>query len=569
VSALRRTLRNIGFLATLIALFYCVIGAFDPPRTNWGDSESDYNVMISGRNFARYGFLDLRLTPHLIDKQVMTEADTVLLYTHYPQLPDLMNGVYRKVFGFDDVIPFRLVALCWSFGSLVFLYRLMAAFWTRKAAQIALALYVSNFLWLQHADYLHHGPYGAFFGFGSLYFLDRYFRDGRRALFIASGLFLFFAYSASYDYWIFTPVLLAAITAYHLGSSSWKRAAAVLGGLALFALASIAAKVATNMWAMGASRFLHDLRFQLVERSTDRVMQTAFDNGAWVTLRGRIRREFTLLFRAVPVFWLLVPIGKRLLGPRAGALAAIRVNPLAVLLAAIPFLIVFRELWIAQFYPFLMLVPFYAIGFALIITLLLDSRGRVIQALGIVLMAFLIIESVRATAFFKKVFADRGSLLAVKARLDSLAPPGQWVLSNTLAESRYRYYFDRNMVPLIIHQPQAAPYLLDHFSDPANSPYAGAQGSVFVQEKHLTDMMFDKGYYWPVARFGWWNYAANPDEYRGMLDLFIHQRDSSLAVTAATIGTRVYEDDHYIVWKLPSSRPFTGPIRQLRPFRLP
>ena len=49
-----------------------------------------------------------------------------------------------------------------------------------------------NPLWVQHADYLHHGPYAAFFGFGGLYFLVQYLgNERRRGLLLASGVFLF------------------------------------------------------------------------------------------------------------------------------------------------------------------------------------------------------------------------------------------------------------------------------------------------------------------------------------------------------------------------------------------
>src|SRR6476469_3668600 len=89
---------NIGFVCVAMVLVYCVVHAFDPPRLNWGDSGSDYNVMSSGRNFAKYGFLKLRLTPYLLDPARMTADDKALIYTHYPQLPDLMNGVLRVVF---------------------------------------------------------------------------------------------------------------------------------------------------------------------------------------------------------------------------------------------------------------------------------------------------------------------------------------------------------------------------------------------------------------------------------------------------------------------------------------
>src|SRR4051812_47883546 len=80
---------NIGYVFIALALIFCLAHVFDPPRLNWGDSGSDFNVMGSGRNFAKYGFLRLRLTPFLLDPSVMTgEHDRVFIYTHYPQLPD-------------------------------------------------------------------------------------------------------------------------------------------------------------------------------------------------------------------------------------------------------------------------------------------------------------------------------------------------------------------------------------------------------------------------------------------------------------------------------------------------
>src|SRR5439155_8452287 len=101
---------NIGFLCVAAALVYCVVHAFDPPRLNWGDSGSDYNVMTAGRNFQKYGFLRLQLTPRLMDPAVLTPKDTFMTYTHYPQIPDLTNGVLRKVLGFSEWPSFRLVA---------------------------------------------------------------------------------------------------------------------------------------------------------------------------------------------------------------------------------------------------------------------------------------------------------------------------------------------------------------------------------------------------------------------------------------------------------------------------
>src|SRR5215204_4776182 len=131
--SLSRAGRNIGVIAATIVLSYCVVASFDPPRLNWGDTSSDYNTMIAGRNFSKYGFTALRWTPHLLDTAAMYRGDSNMVYTHYPQLPELMNGALRRIAQFpDDLIPFRLFALAVSFGALVFIYRIVATYWSRQ-----------------------------------------------------------------------------------------------------------------------------------------------------------------------------------------------------------------------------------------------------------------------------------------------------------------------------------------------------------------------------------------------------------------------------------------------------
>jgi len=155
---------------------------------------------------------ELRKRMVVLDAElVKLPEDRAMIYTHYPQLPDLMNGVLRVVFGLSDIVQFRFVALAFSFASLFFIYQLLCAYWSRQTAQVAIALWVINPLWIQHADYLHHLPYAAFFGFGSMYFLVRYLRDAKRGWLAASGAFLFLTILSSYDYWFFAPLLIALI----------------------------------------------------------------------------------------------------------------------------------------------------------------------------------------------------------------------------------------------------------------------------------------------------------------------------------------------------------------------
>jgi hypothetical protein len=555
-AALTRIWRNIGFLAVALVLIYCVIHAFEPPRLNWGDSGSDYNVMIAGRNFARYGFLNLRLTPNLLDRSVMTNADSGMIYTHYPQLPDLANGVLRKVLGMSDVVQFRLVALLVSFGAFFFVYGLLTTYWSRQAAQVALALWVTNPLWIQHADYLHHGPYGAFFGFGSLYFLARALRGGRaRANLVGSGVSLFLAYCSSYDYWIFTPLLLATMTIAHYRRLWYAPVVRTLGLLAAFAIAAMACKLATNIWALGGlGPFIHDLKFQFVERATDNVVHTSFTEGMLPVLYGRTDHFFSLLLFPVTAFWAVFPLIRRRWAAQLSTVDATTVNPLPVLLACLPFLCIFPELWVAQFYPGLMVVPFYAVGTAVLVMLLIESRQPLLRVVGVAVLAAVSVNALYENARFKRAFFDRQAIQTLRHQLDSLAKPGQQVLTNHVFDHAYRYYFDRNVMPMIGHPSSDYRGALQFFSNPALPMYASANGALLVQHKHVTDELFDKGYYYILAPHHLWEAWANPYRYRAFIDSLILERDSALTRESSRLGEKVFESDFYVLWRIPPAR---------------
>lgn len=550
--ALSAVWRNVGFISAAAVFGFSIVHAFDQPRLNWGDDAgSAYNVMAAGENFQKYGFLELRLTPNLLDRSVWIKGDTVNIYTHYPQLPDLANGVLRTVFGMSDLVQFRLVALAFSFGALFFVYRLISIYWSRQAAQVALGLWVTNALWIQHVDYLHNGPYGAFFGFGSVYFLVRSLRNGRgRPYLIASGAFLFLAYCSSYDYWIFTPLLLAMVTVAHFGGVLRREVFTTLGPLAGFALLAIAGKAATTILALGGvGPFLRDLHSQGLEHATDDIVHTSFAGGVWPTLYGRIERYFSLLLFPLTVLWCAAPFVRRRVADAVPALDRPMPNPAILLLAAVPFLVMFRELWVAQYYPFLMVVPFYAVGFATLIVLLIESERRAARAMGIAILVALAWSSIDETVRFKKAFFDRGAIRTLRAQLDSLAPPSQRILVNHVFDGPYRYYFKRTIVAMMLDEPFRVEKHLALLSDP-RSTASSPQGMLFVQHKQLTDELFDKGYYNILAHYHLWDAWGNPPKYRRFLDSLVASRDSQLMARVASRGQKLYESDFYVLWRI-------------------
>jgi ADP-heptose:LPS heptosyltransferase len=557
--------RHIGVVCLVLALAYCVVHAFDPPRLNWGDSGSDYNVMSSGRNFAQYGFLKLRLTPILIDAAYLKMPDDrAFIYTHYPQLPDLMNGMLRAAFGLRELPQFRLVALAFAFASLFFAYRLMEWYWSKRTAQIGLALWVVNPIWIQHADYLHHAPYGFFFGLGSVYFLVRYLREARRGFLVASGLFLFVTFTASYDWWFFAPLLLALATIGHYRTVLSWRVVGTLSLLAVFGLGGLVFKFGTNAWALGGvSDLIRDLRFQAVERGTDAITRTAYMSGAWPTLYGRVERFFSLLLFPVAAFWAVLPLLRRRFPAELGAVAA-RANPWLLFLAALPFLTIFREIWIAQYYPTLLVVPFYAVACAAAAAALLESGRVPIKAMGAVLVAALLANSLTENASFKKAFLEPEMIRTLRAQLDSVSVPGQQIMVDHVFDAQYRYYFQRHTVALILNPPGRVELVLASRSDPTTHPRsADARGGIFVQHKHVIDQLYDKGYYYILGRYGLWRMWANPERYRAEIDALVAQRDSTLVAKVASMGSKLYETDDYVVWRIrpPIPTPIPGPTQ--------
>ena len=74
--------------------------------------------------------------------------------------------------------------------------------------------------------------------------------------------------------------------------------------------------------------------------------------------------------------------------------------------------------------------------------------------------------------------------------------------------------------------------------------------------------MFDKGYYYILARYGLWSMWGNPPKYRPVIDALITERDSTLVSKVGLVGERLYETDDYVVWRL---KPTTTAALSQRP----
>jgi hypothetical protein len=198
----------------------------------------------------------------------------------------------------------------------------------------------------------------------------------------------------------------------------------------------------------------------------------------------------------------------------------------------------------------LLLLPFYATASGALIVALMEARPRALAWAGGALLALLVWNSLNEGARLDRVTFDPRAIGLLKSELDSATSPGQRVLVNHVFDGFYRYYFNRSTIALIATPPSRMPVALAYYTDPSRSPSATAQGAVFVQHKHLADEMFDKGYYYIIARYHLWQLWANPGPYRPLIDSLVNERDAQLTAAIAAHGRKLYDTPYYTVWHL-------------------
>jgi hypothetical protein len=190
------------------------------------------------------------------------------------------------------------------------------------------------------------------------------------------------------------------------------------------------------MWALGGyDAFLKDVHFQLRERATDVVTRTSYRNGAWPTLVGRVERFFTLLLFPIAAFWLIHPVLRRRFAVMREEPA---VNPGVLFVAALPFFVIFTEMWVAQFYPAVMMIPFYAVGAGAIVAMLWRLEHRVARPLAVLLTVLLLANSTDENLAFPPAFFPEEVGAQMRAQIDSISPPSQELLINHVFDAPYR-----------------------------------------------------------------------------------------------------------------------------------
>jgi hypothetical protein len=148
------------FLIILGVLFLTIaIPRITFPDLDHGDEYSDANVLNAGENFVKFGFRQCYFLP-LFEPQLDAPRN---LYTHYPPLADIINGVIRVVFQTDSLRVFRGVSLLFSLLSIIFWYLFIKKFTgSDTIAFVSSLFYMFNPMFILIADSLHQSAYAEF-----------------------------------------------------------------------------------------------------------------------------------------------------------------------------------------------------------------------------------------------------------------------------------------------------------------------------------------------------------------------------------------------------------------------
>jgi hypothetical protein len=523
-------LLRVAFVIVLLAVAaYLIIGAFEPFRSNWGDPWSDGNAMTSGRYFANDGFIATRFTPIL---DVGPLGPDSLRYTHYPPLPDIVNGLIQCAIGGGHLAIHRLIAILLSAIAVFFFYLYTKSLWTPAIARVAVVVLATNILFIEYADSIHHIPIYSMTGWGCLVAAVRWLDDGRRRWLFLVAVSTFLCFLASYDFCAFLAVMVPATILLRKHRLVRGRGLALLLTFGVSGLTSIVTKNLLVIWATGYEAWHQDLVFQFFERSSDRFARTLKD-GIGTIVFWRLWRVFTPLFFA-GVLIQVVALFDRV----RGHASEISLRPLVLLFAAVPFLYVFSQLVAEQSHPMLLLLPFAAVNLAVIVIALWTQQRRVVAAAIIAIYVFLQASQLAA---FRKEFLRVRDVASVEKIL--VNDHHRFIITNFLVDGPLRYSWQRHLVGMDRETRPSSEMrtlailtyrqYLDIYGD--ESPLT------IVQFKHMRTHMFERALYTVFANDRRWMWIGRAQRYRGAWTSRLNANDRMWDEALRDVGKVVYE----------------------------
>jgi len=516
----------VGWLWAAVYLFST---RTQPLRLNWGDPWSDSHIQQHGRYFAEYGFIH---NAFIAVTDVGPLRPDSLKYTHYPPLPDIINGLEQRVFGPSDISLHRFFADLFTLGSLYFFYRWAYVLFGRITAGVAIVLMTTSMIWLQYADTIHHVPVYSFFGTLTLFLALRWVEApsrGRLALVFATTLL---CDMASYDWFFFVPVLVAATIWLSGGRlrerKFWPLLVVVAGGT----VGAVVLKLALVAWAVGPGTMLRDFLFQLEERATAK-HSTDYRGAFWLILYHRAIRFFSPLVLVVFASQVLALVLRLMKRPASWLPPP---HALLVLAGGVPFVALFSQLLVEQYHPTLQFVPYYAVGGGAVVAWLWESGGRWRRALAVLAVVFPVGWEMRELARFDKAYLDREDAKTMARYLDANDHQVA-VYTNSIIDAPFRYYFQRHGLGIGGTQAEGIVLTLDaFFSDNGND-----EPVHFMQFPNVEKTAFDKGIYALFAADKAWSWIADPHGHRSEWEERVRARDRGTVEVFEQLGKVVVD----------------------------
>ena len=513
----------------LWAAVYLFSTRTQPLRLNWGDPWSDSHIQQHGRYFAEYGFIR---NAFIAVTDVGPLRPDSLKYTHYPPLPDIINGVEQRIFGPSDISLHRLFADLFTLGGVYFFYRWACALFGRVTAGVAVVLMTTSMIWLQYADTIHHVPIYSFFGWFTLFLALRWVQSPSRARLALVFATTLLCDMASYDWFFFVPVLVAATVWLSGGRlrerKYWPLLLIVAGGT----VGAVVLKLGLVAWAVGPRTMLRDFLFQLEERATAK-HSTDYRGAFWLILYHRSIRFFSPLAFVVFASQLAALVLRVLKRPAPWLPPP---HALLVLAGGVPFVALFSQLLVEQYHPTLQFVPYYAVGGGAAVAWLWGSGVRWKRALAFLAVVFPVAWEMRELSRFDKAYLDRADT-AVMARYLDANDHQVVVYTNSIIDAPFRYYFQRHGLGIGGMKADGIVLTLDAFFN-ANGETEPVH---FMQFSNVEKTAFDKGIYALFAAEKAWSWIADPFAHRSEWEERVRVRDRRTVAEMEKLGKVVVD----------------------------
>lgn len=403
------------------AFGYLLLHAHEPLRLNVGDPWADASVVSSVEHIKQYGFIadTMDFDPVIAD---------AYRPTHWPPLTEIVYGAMAKL-GVSDIGGFRLFALAMSGLAMWLLFSYARKIWGDTVALLATALYSTSVLWMMYADGVRQPPAVHTACFLALWGLVRAIETGQRRHYAAAILGSFACLFAGFEDCV---LLLAGV----LFTVHIKRGNPFARGNQRFVVACAAGGLAAIVlkWILGVDP---------VEWQPGSIAWLAAIDDKLATPLPTVLRRYSLVF--TPMFWVALgyTVWRAVRAPSLTSLLEDGMTWLAV--AAMISLYVARHDSVSPMLRAQPVLPFYAIGSAILIARLLEGP-RICRALAIAWVAVAPVWGFYVMLSHPRSVLDRDDVATARSYL-AANDQNDFVLSNLLADGPIQAALDRHSWP--------------------------------------------------------------------------------------------------------------------------